>query len=284
MYMNYQKRSQHRQVKTQKRQRHVYQIGTFLILGLLGIIFFTTDLIPTPQEFHLRRAWKSSSQTYKGQYSIAIFSEKNGQTYTYTNRPFKHDWVTASTVKVAVLVALLHQEGGALSGYEATLARQMIENSDNDATTTLLKTYLGGYDTLNQVYEALGMKYTHTPTSSWGLTTTTPKDQLILLKQIFQDSDYLSTSAQTYAKALMANVEADQNWGISAGSEHYYLKNGWLPDDKGHWYVNSIGYIPSDPGANNGYLIAVYTQNNASLATGENQIENLAKVVPEILQ
>ncbi|MHC3377891.1 serine hydrolase [Ligilactobacillus equi] len=282
--MNYQKRRQHRQVKTQKRQRHVYQIGTFLILGLLGIIFFTTDLIPTPQEFHLRRAWKSSSQTYKGQYSIAIFSEKNGQTYTYTNRPFKHDWVTASTVKVAVLVALLHQEGGALSGYEATLARQMIENSDNDATTTLLKTYLGGYDALNQVYEALGMKYTHTPTSSWGLTTTTPKDQLILLKQIFQDSDYLSTSAQTYAKALMANVEADQNWGISAGSEHYYLKNGWLPDDKGHWYVNSIGYIPSDPGANNGYLIAVYTQNNASLATGENQIENLAKVVPEILQ
>lgn len=284
MYMNYQKRSQHRQVKTQKRQRHVYQIGTFLILGLLGIIFFTTDLIPTPQEFHLRQAWKSSSQTYKGQYSIAIFSEKNGQTYTYTNRPFKHDWVTASTVKVAVLVALLHQEGGALSGYEATLARQMIENSDNDATTTLLKTYLGGYDALNQVYETLGMKKTHTPTSSWGLTTTTPKDQLILLKQIFQDSDYLSTSAQTYAKALMANVEADQNWGISAGSEHYYLKNGWLPDDKGHWYVNSIGYIPSDPGANNGYLIAVYTQNNASLATGENQIENLAKVVPEILQ
>lgn len=282
--MNYQKRSQHRQVKTQKRQRHVYQIGIFLILGLLGIIFFTTDVIPTPQEFHLRQAWKSSSQTYKGQYSIAIFSEKNGQTYTYTNRPFKHDWVTASTVKVAVLVALLHQEGGALSGYEATLARQMIENSDNDATTTLLKTYLGGYDALNQVYEALGMKYTHTPTSSWGLTTTTPKDQLILLKQIFQDSDYLSTSAQTYAKALMANVEADQNWGISAGSEHYYLKNGWLPDDKGHWYVNSIGYIPSDPGANNGYLIAVYTQNNASLATGENQIENLAKVVPEILQ
>lgn len=282
--MNYQKRSQHRQVKTQKRQRHVYQIGIFLILGLLGIIFFTTDVIPTLQEFHLRQAWKSSSQTYKGQYSIAIFSEKNGQTYTYTNRPFKHDWVTASTVKVAVLVALLHQEGGALSGYEATLARQMIENSDNDATTTLLKTYLGGYDALNQVYEALGMKYTHTPTSSWGLTTTTPKDQLILLKQIFQDSDYLSTSAQTYAKALMANVEADQNWGISAGSEHYYLKNGWLPDDKGHWYVNSIGYIPSDPGANNGYLIAVYTQNNASLATGENQIENLAKVVPEILQ
>ncbi|MCQ2557261.1 MAG: class A beta-lactamase-related serine hydrolase [Ligilactobacillus sp.] len=282
--MNYQKRSQHRQVKTQKRQRHVYQIGIFLILGLLGIIFFTTDVIPTPQEFHLRQAWKSSSQTYKGQYSIAIFSEKNGQTYTYTNRPFKHDWVTASTVKVAVLVALLHQEGGALSGYEATLARQMIENSDNDATTTLLKTYLGGYDALNQVYEALGMKYTHTPTSSWGLTTTTPKDQLILLKQIFQDSDYLSTSAQTYAKALMANVEADQNWGISAGSDHYYLKNGWLPDDKGHWYVNSIGYIPSDPGANNGYLIAVYTQNNASLATGENQIENLAKVVPEILQ
>lgn len=284
MYMNYQKRSQHRQVKTQKRQRHVYQIGIFLILGLLGITFFTTDVIPTPQEFHLRQAWKSSSQTYKGQYSIAIFSEKNGQTYTYTNRPFKHDWVTASTVKVAVLVALLHQEGGALSGYEATLARQMIENSDNDATTTLLKTYLGGYDALNQVYEALGMKYTHTPTSSWGLTTTTPKDQLILLKQIFQDSDYLSTSAQTYSKALMANVEADQNWGISAGSDHYYLKNGWLPDDKGHWYVNSIGYIPSDPGANNGYLIAVYTQNNASLATGENQIENLAKVVPEILQ
>ncbi|KRL76214.1 serine hydrolase [Ligilactobacillus equi] len=282
--MNYQKRSQHRQVKTQKRQRHVYQIGIFLILGLLGITFFTTDVIPTPQEFHLRQAWKSSSQTYKGQYSIAIFSEKNGQTYTYTNRPFKHDWVTASTVKVAVLVALLHQEGGALSGYEATLARQMIENSDNDATTTLLKTYLGGYDALNQVYEALGMKYTHTPTSSWGLTTTTPKDQLILLKQIFQDSDYLSTSAQTYSKALMANVEADQNWGISAGSDHYYLKNGWLPDDKGHWYVNSIGYIPSDPGANNGYLIAVYTQNNASLATGENQIENLAKVVPEILQ
>ncbi|MEE5988170.1 class A beta-lactamase-related serine hydrolase [Ligilactobacillus equi] len=282
--MNYQNRSQRQQVKAHKKHQHIYQIAGLLILSLLGIIFFTTDLIPTPQEFHLRQAWKSTSQTYKGQYSIAIFSEKNGQTYTYTNSPFKQNWVTASTVKVAVLVALLHQEGGTLNGYEANLARLMIENSDNNATTILLKDYLGGYSSLNQVYQTLGMKNTHTPTSSWGLTTTTPKDQLILLKQIFQDSDYLSTSAQTYAKALMANVEADQNWGISAGSEHYYLKNGWLPDDKGHWYVNSIGYIPSDPGANNGYLIAVYTQNNASLATGENQIENLAKVVPEILQ
>jgi hypothetical protein len=73
----------------------------------------------------------------------------------------------------------------------------------------------------------------------------------------------------------MGQVEADQNWGISAAADgHYALKNGWLPRPDGTWTVNSIG------GAlDHGHLllIAVLSDHDWSETAGITLTENLAK-------
>ncbi|WP_375663971.1 hypothetical protein, partial [Bartonella sp. CL63NXGY] len=82
----------------------------------------------------------------------------------------------------------------------------------------------------------------------WGLSTTTPRDQVKLLNNIFYKSSILTANSRDYINELMSNVNADQNWGISASSDHYALKNGWLENGREKWIVNSIGYIKNDDG------------------------------------
>lgn len=64
--------------------------------------------------------------------------------------------------------------------------------------------------------------------SAWGMTTTTPSDQIKLLNNIFFSSNKLTESEQNYIQSLMKNVESDQQWGISAGSSNYALKTAGL--------------------------------------------------------
>lgn len=130
----------------------------------------------------------------------------------------------------------------------------MIRNSDNDATTTLINTYLGGNNGLNRIYHDLGMSSTYTG-EHWGWTLTTPEDQLKLLNEIYykRGNPYLNDASRNYIKSLMGSVSADQNWGISAGSPSFYLKNGQNITDN-QQNVSSIGYIPRK------YTIAVYTR------------------------
>lgn len=134
---------------------------------------------------------------------------------------------------------------------------------------------------LQETFDKLGMTDSKAH-EEWGLSTTTPSDQLKLLNAIFYSSNLLSTSQQSYVRNLMQNVESDQQWGISAGSTNFYLKNGWLDEDDG-WIINSIGYIPGNNGASDSYTIAVYTDDNSSMQNGENTIEKLAKSTSKIL-
>ncbi|WP_159434552.1 KxYKxGKxW signal peptide domain-containing protein [Limosilactobacillus caccae] len=222
--------------------------------------------------------WKTLINGYNGHHiMIAAQSQKDGIVHEYTNTP-GYRLPTASTVKVAVLAQLLHNTNGNLTAYQRDLAAKMIRNSDNAATTTLVNNYLGGTNGMRAIYSALGMNQT-TPgvNNHWGLTQTTSTDQLKLLNEIFikPHSSYLNDNSRNYIKSLMSTVSASQNWGISAGSNQFYVKNGWLalaPSWK--WYVNSIGYIPH---GDSGYSIAVYTDNNLPMNVGVNMIESLAR-------
>ncbi|MFD1671381.1 serine hydrolase [Agrilactobacillus yilanensis] len=211
---------------------------------------------------------------------IVVYDKSSNQTYTLTNNK-QGTFTTASTVKVAILAGLLHmheQNGTTLSSNEKALAEKMIKNSDNDAATTLFNE-IGGFDGLNAVFEALGMTDTSS-SNGWGLTVTTATDQLKLLNNVFYSSSYISSTSRNYIKTLMGDVSRDQNWGISAGSTTYQLKNGWRTDSDSRWIVDSIGHV----GANNkGYTIAVYTYGNTTLASGETLIEQLAKATAETL-
>lgn len=116
----------------------------------------------------------------------------------------------------------------------------------------------------------------------WGLTTTTPADQIKLLNNIFYQSDLLDSQERATIRNLMDNVEADQAWGISAGSDNFAIKNGWLSYDSDDWIVNSIGYIKNNNGTS--YTIAVYTDKNNSMVTGQQTIEQLARTTKSIME
>ena len=129
---------------------------------------------------------------------------------------------------------------------------------------------------MQEIYNALGMNETTPNVDNWAKTLTTATDQLKLLNEIFikPHSNYLNDQSRNYIKSLMSSVNGSQTWGISAGSSQYYLKNGWSAfSAPWAWYVSSIGFIPQD---DNGYSIAVYTDNNIPMSVGVNIIEQLA--------
>ena len=68
---------------------------------------------------------------------------------------------------------------------------------------------LGEKSGLQETFDKLGMTDSKAH-EEWGLSTTTPSDQLKLLNAIFYSSNLLSTSQQSYVRNLMQNVESDQ--------------------------------------------------------------------------
>lgn len=214
--------------------------------------------------------------------SIAVFH--NGTVTSY-NKALTDHFYTASIVKVAIATLLLHnraQQGVALSEDEDELLTDMIENSSNEAATNLLEDYLGGYDSLTALYQALNMTNTTVNMDAWGLTETTAADQLKLLHTVFDKNEYLTPASQQYLQNLMSNVADDQIWGIGAGAKQVFLKNGWLEDDNG-WILNSMGKVISDNDSADNYLMVVLTNGSATQETGEKLIEQLTKETSTIL-
>lgn len=193
--------------------------------------------------------WQQVANRFANPVSIAIQVAQTGEVITYTNVPGQN-FVTASTVKVGILAKLLHNQGGNLSAAQQGVASRMIRFSDNDCATELYNE-IGAENGLNQLFQELGMNSSHC-NGHWAFTTTAT-DQLCLLHEIFLNprSSYLNQQSQQYIQNLMGQVTPSQAWGISAGSSHFYIKDGW--NTSNGWNVSSIGAIPGK------YTIAVYT-------------------------
>lgn len=219
-------------------------------------------------------AWRSIN-TGGRNVAIAIQSQVNGQVVSFTNAPGWQGDV-ASTIKVSVLAMLLHNTGGNLNGTQWDLVNRMIRNSDNDATDNIINWYLGGNYGLQSIFNDLGMTHTRAG-DHWAYILTTPEDQLKLLNQIFlvPNSNYLNQRSRQIIRDLMGSVNPSQTWGISAGSPHFYIKNGWNCLQDGYWYINSIGFIPGSD--NDGYTIAVYTYSSPTVESGAALVEQYAR-------
>jgi len=199
----------------------------------------------------------------------------------------------ASIVKLDVLETLLSERaqggGTGLSASDRTLAEQMIEDSDNDAATSLWYA-VGGAARIRSFNARVGL--THTVPSScvvcpgfawpgWGLTTTTPDDQIALLRQLVTPSSVLTRAAREYALSLMESVAPAQRWGVSGGVPAQVtvaLKNGWLPlrGVGSDWQINSIGWVS---GAGRNYLMAVLSTGNPTGQYGIDTLDELAALV-----
>ena len=198
----------------------------------------------------------------------------------------------ASVVKLEILEAVLSQRTAqrtVLSLTEQELSPPMIEQSDDEAATTLWGD-VGGTKGMRAFDHKVGLVHT-SPSNclqcagsswpGWGLTTTTPQDQITLLRQLVQPSAALDRNDQKYALYLLKNVTPSQRWGVSGGvpaGVSVALKNGWLPLDAGNsdWQVNSIGWVSGD-GRN--YLMAVLSTGNPSEQYGIDTLNHLGAMV-----
>ncbi|MFI5755790.1 serine hydrolase [Streptomyces sp. NPDC051569] len=185
-------------------------------------------------------------------------------------------YVTASVVKVAVLVALLLRAGDTgrwLTAKEEHLAAAMIRHSDNDAATAL-RAALGGVAGLDAAHARLGMTRT-SGAPAWGLTRTTARDQLTLLRAVFGRGPELDGRARRFAAGLMERVVPGQAWGVSAAGGDWALKNGWLPrSGSGLWVVHSVGRV-------RGCLVAVLSAGHATKEDGVARVEEAAVTAVE---
>lgn len=214
-------------------------------------------------------------RTRRGRVTAAAEDLRTGQTWTLGDgRPQDE----ASVVKLDILQALLAREPGGPPAAQRTLAKKMITVSDNDAATALWNAD-GGAAGIGSYNSAVGLARTRLsacvrcpgfPWPGWGLSTTTPADQVALLRQLVAPGK-LPAAARGYALSLLENVTASQRWGVSGGvpaGVTVALKNGWLPlatpAGKGaatDWQVNSAGWVSGD---GRDYLLVILSTGNPS--------------------
>lgn len=189
---------------------------------------------------------------------------------------------SASVVKIAILAATLRrqeQAGRALTAGEKSLLARMIRDSSNGAASTLWNR-LGRGEAMDRFFAEAEMTRTKAgPKGYWGLTRVTAADQVVLMAHLAQPSDLLTEAGRAYAVKLMSSVDADQDWGVSAGPGKgvtVELKNGWLPRGRDGWAVHSVGHVRGD---GRDYLIAVLTLDNKTENKGISTVEGVSKLV-----
>ncbi len=245
--------------------------------------------VPPRHRDPLAEAAASYISSRAGTVVAAVYDTTTGQTWRLgRGRP----QAEASVVKLDVLETLLAQRGGSRSGLPAAdqgLAQEMIEDSDNAAATSLWDA-VGGAAGIRAFNALAGLAGTSPsscvqcpgfPWPGWGLTTTTPTDQLSLLRELVEPNALLTGTERSYALSLMENVTPAQRWGISGGVPRQVsvaLKNGWLPlnSTDSDWQINSIGRIS---GRGRNYLMAVLTSGDPSEQYGIDTIDGLGAIV-----
>jgi len=243
--------------------------------------------VPPPNPLGTAAASYVASRS--GTVVAAVYDVASGQTWTLGPQDPQAE---ASIVKLDILETLYAQQGNGpvtLAGTEQSLAQRMMEDSDNSAATSLWNA-VGGPGRIQSFNTAAGL--THTLPSScvtcpgfawpgWGLTTTTPADQIALLRTLIEPSTLLTDAQRQNALELMENVTRAQRWGVTGGvplQATVALKNGWLPLNSARtdWQINSIGWVR---GSGRDYLMAVLTTGNPTEQYGIDTINRLSTMV-----
>ncbi|WP_237530884.1 serine hydrolase, partial [Streptomyces sp. SID3212] len=233
---------------------------------------------PTPAPADLAPALAAVTSGLAGRgLSVALLDTASGKWATYGGGAFD----TASIVKVDILATLLLQAQDAereLTAKEQAYATDMIENSDNDATSALW-TVIGSATGLDAANKRLGLIETQGGGGTvWGVSRTTAADQIRLLRSVFDATSPLTPESRAYIQKLMHHIAPGQDWGVSAAADDpaaTALKNGWLERSlTKKWDVNSIGRIEIDGRA---YFLAVLTNGHTTQEAGIRLVEEASR-------
>ena len=231
------------------------------------------------ERFSYESSLSSYMQNRRG--SAAVAMRYPGCATIYAFDTGSHDpYITASVVKLSVMATVMvqaHREGRDLTATEKSLIEPMITESDNDATTELW-TRVGEAPAVQKVLRSMGADQTTPSTQGWGLTTTTARDQVVIMSHFAMKNPIIPESMRRYAINLLGHVDDEQTWGMTAAIPHTVdrrVKNGWLPHDNA-WHVNSVAAMDGPEGM----ILAGLSR--AAASTMEYQIstlESLAGIV-----
>jgi len=197
-------------------------------------------------------------------FSASVLDLRDGCTYDL--HPGRR-MTTASVFKVEVLAGVLlraQDEGRELTAYEASRVRPMIAESANPPTNELFS-YLGGVPGIGRLHRRLGLVETSTPSGTWGLTTTTARDQITLLRHLFTEGGPFTAESKARAWEEMTSVVPSQRWGITEGVPAGWpvaLKNGFAPSPSNGWRLNSVGRV------GHAWLVATFSDGWPTEAAG----------------
>jgi hypothetical protein len=113
----------------------------------------------------------------------------------------------------------------------------------------------------------------------WGLTLTTPADQLRSLRLLMTPNPILTVRDRAFVLRLMRHVEVGQRWGINAGTSAraiVAIKDGWLWLRPGDWQINSAGYVRAP---HHRYLIVVMDTESPTMTYGVRTIQQISRIV-----
>jgi hypothetical protein len=245
----------------------------------------TTTTIPSthnPDNPFTDRALALYLEGRHGLVTAAVYDVSTGATYTYHNG--YHDR-TASIVKIDILADLLYESQESdkpLTAKDQRLAASMIEAS-NDAAATKLWAQIGGRDAIDSFNTLIGFKRT-VPSWSWGDISTTPLDQLQLLKAIALPNSVLDAASRDYEMDLMEDVIGGQRFGVGWGSPAKAtvgLKDGWYKEIPTGWQVNSLGFVQYQ---GRFYLVAIMTASDPSEIYGTDTVTTVASGIWKYLK
>ncbi|HWC24088.1 MAG TPA: serine hydrolase [Flexivirga sp.] len=194
---------------------------------------------------------KSYQASRGGTFSVALYDRRNHTTFSYQST-WRNE--TLSIVKVLIMATVLRrcQERRVnLTSTQVSQAYAMMTRSDNTAANALLT--WAGVSNVRRVAALYGMTSTviqggTTAGASnwWGYSTTTARDQIVLMTGIIWGTTVISVANRDYLKRLMAQVISSQRWGVCAPplptSNAWNTKNGWGPRTGGY-RLNSVGHI-----------------------------------------
>lgn len=239
--------------------------------------------IPFPADEALRTTLTDLPRGKNVAFGVGLLDAATGRRFVFeAGSPFE----MASTVKVDILVATYLRAtdaGRDLTASEKALASKMIRNSDNTAATSLFRA-AGRAPGMTTVYRRMGMDATKSA-ASWGLTTTTPGDRLIVLDALARGGGALAAQDGAEILGLMRAVATDQRWGVGGAAragETVAVKNGWLPrsNQAGRWIVSTSGLLT---GPATDLRLAVCSRGHASQAAGIAFIEQVLRTARDQL-
>lgn len=187
-------------------------------------------------------------------------------------------FIAASSIKVPIMLVFLSQLEAAhrlLTVADRDLLTDMIEESDNDAATTLYAR-IGDVQGMRAFLRAVGVSglTPETPYNGWGGSTISPRAMVELLEQL-RSGQVLTPAHRALALDLMEHVVGWQRFGVGdtapAGAT-VALKTGNVTGPDGREALNSSGIVMTGTET---YIVSVYTVGNE---TDEDGIEILNHV------